>query len=130
MGAAVWRNFSNRGPQAGTDGEEAAGGGRCEGGPAVGPGRYTVQRKCEAAERAAAGGNRYTVQRGMSRTAVRWGPRFCSTAPGQDPPTPPPADFPVGRPLGGDECRADVRWVRAEPRRSIRADRRFAGREF
>jgi hypothetical protein len=42
-----------------------------------------------AAQRAAAGGNRYTVQRslrGMSRTDVRWGPRLCSTAPGQDPP--------------------------------------------
>jgi hypothetical protein len=43
-----------------------------------------------ASPRAAAGGNRYTVQRslrGMSRTDVRWGPRFCSTAPGQDPPS-------------------------------------------
>jgi hypothetical protein len=72
MGAAVRRNFSNRGPQAGADGEEAAADGRCDGGPAGGPGR-----------------NRHTVQRSLrwlSRTAVRWGPRFCSTAPRQEPP--------------------------------------------
>ena len=72
MRAAVRRNFLNRRPQAGTDGEEATDGRKCEGGPACGPGR-----------------NRYTVQRSLrwqSRTAVRWGPRFCSTAPRQDPP--------------------------------------------
>jgi hypothetical protein len=69
----------NHGPQAGSDGEEAADGGKCDGGPAVGPGR-----------------NRYTVQRSLrwrSRTAVRWGPRFCSTAPGRIP-RPSPHSFP------------------------------------
>jgi hypothetical protein len=90
----------NRRPQAGTDGEEAADGRKCGGDPAGGPGR-----------------NRYTVQRPirwLSRTDVRWGPRFCSTAPGPGPPTPPLIHFLLGRPLCGDECRADVRWVRAE----------------
>jgi hypothetical protein len=72
---------------------------KCDGGPAGGPGR-----------------NRYTVQRPrrwLSRTDVMWGPRFSSTAPGPGTPTPHPSDFPVGRPLCGGECRADVRWVRA-----------------
>jgi hypothetical protein len=47
-------------------------GGKCDGGPAGGPGR-----------------NRYTVQRSirwLSRTDVMWGPRFSSTAPGRIPP--------------------------------------------
>jgi hypothetical protein len=35
----VRRNFSNRRPQSGTDGEEAADGGKCDGDPAGGPGR-------------------------------------------------------------------------------------------
>jgi hypothetical protein len=35
----VRRNFSNRRPQSGTDGEEAADGGKCEGDPAGGTGR-------------------------------------------------------------------------------------------
>jgi hypothetical protein len=47
MGAAVWRNFSNRGPQASTDGEEAAVDGRCEGGPAGGGGWESVHRTTE-----------------------------------------------------------------------------------
>jgi len=56
--------------------------GRCDGRPAVGPGwnRYSVQRSL----------------RWMSGTDVRWDPQFCSTAPAQDPPVPPPSDFPVG----------------------------------
>jgi hypothetical protein len=44
MRAAVWRNFSNRGPQAGPGGEEAAVDGRCEGGPASGGGWESVHR--------------------------------------------------------------------------------------
>src|SRR6202022_5023517 len=35
--------------------------------------------------------------------------QFSSTAPRQEPPSPPPSDFPVRRPRGGDESRADVR---------------------
>jgi hypothetical protein len=71
-GRWVRAELFNRRPQAGSDGEEAAAGGKCDGGPAGGPGRdrYTVQR----------------LLRWLSRTDVRWGPRFSSTAPGQEPP--------------------------------------------
>ena len=48
---------------------------------------------------------------GMSRAEVRWGPRFSSTAPPSTP-IPPSSDFPVGWPLCGGECRAEVRCVR------------------
>jgi hypothetical protein len=44
--------------------------------------------------------NVYAVQRslrGLRRADVRWGPQFCSTAPVQDPPSPPPSDFDLGR---------------------------------
>ena len=81
----------NRRPQAGTDGQEAADGGKCDGGAAGGPGR-----------------DRYTVQRSLrwlSRTDVRWG-RFCSTAPGRIP-RPSPHSFPSwARRSVGAECRA------------------------
>jgi hypothetical protein len=45
--------------------------------------------------------------RGVRRVDVRWGPRFCSTAPVQDPPSPPPSDFDLGPPLS--EMRAGPR---------------------
>jgi hypothetical protein len=48
-----------------------------------------VDGEAVAFERAAQDGNGYAVQRwlrGRSRAVVRWGPRFCSTAPVQDPP--------------------------------------------
>jgi hypothetical protein len=39
-------------------------------------------------------------------------PRFCSTAPVQEPPSPLPSDFDLGPPLCGGRCRAEVRWER------------------
>ena len=87
--------FQNRAHHAGADGEEAADGRKCDGGRASGPGSKSVHRKRSLG--------------GMSRADVRWGPRFSSTAPGRDPPSPPPSDFPVGWPLCGGECRAEVR---------------------
>jgi hypothetical protein len=52
----------------------------------------------------------------LTRTDVMRGARFSLTGPGRSP-CPSPHSFPsVGhaRPLCGDECMGDVRWVRAE----------------
>ena len=75
-------NFSNRAQHASADGEEAADGAKCDGGPRGGPRSESVHRKRSLG--------------GMSRADVRWGPRFSSTAPRPAPPSPPPSDFPVG----------------------------------
>ena len=97
---AVRRNFSNRGPQAGADGEESADGGKCDGG-AVGVrvGNGTPYRaRCVGVPAVGAGGNRYAVQRArrwVNRVKVRWNPQFCSTAP-PGTPIPPVHSFPCG----------------------------------
>ena len=113
-GAAVWRNFSNRGPQAGADGEGSSrrrelrwrsrGRRRWES-------RYNVQRKMRRRSAVGAGWESVHIQRslrGMSRSEGNWGPRFCSTAPAQHPPLPRHQISPVGWPSGGDESRAEV----------------------
>src|SRR6266571_4248101 len=67
----VRQNFSH-GQQAGATGEEAAEGRKCEGGAGNGFGSrvgYTIQ----------------TCDPSVSRTAVRWGPRFSSSAPPRSP---------------------------------------------
>jgi hypothetical protein len=68
----VGRNFAIIARQKGIDGQESGGRRELRWRPgAGGPGR-----------------NRYTVQRSirwLSRTDVRWGPRFCSTAPARVP---------------------------------------------
>ena len=66
-------------------------------------------------ERAAPIGTPYNGPRGAcAEPNVRWGPRFTLTAPAQEPPLLVSIVSFLGRPLCGDECRADVRWVRAE----------------
>src|SRR6266478_480703 len=47
------RNFFNRGPQAGGDSEEASDGRKCDGGSAVGAGRYIYNGKAAVVRRSA-----------------------------------------------------------------------------
>jgi hypothetical protein len=69
------RIFSNRGPQAGADSEEAADGRKCDGGAVgvrVGSGT-SYRARCGGGAAGGAGGKRYTVPR-VSRVRVRWDP--------------------------------------------------------
>ena len=92
------RNFSNRAQHASADGEEAADRRKCDGGRASGPGSKSVQCKRSLG--------------GMSRAEVRWGPRFCSTAPAQHPHPLLHQISPWAGRSGEDESRAEVRCVR------------------
>ena len=85
MGAAVWRNFSNRRPQAGADGEEAAVDGRCEGGPA--------SRGWESVHRT-------TLATRDEPNRCQVGPTILLNGPRPGAPVPPPSDFPVGHAQG------------------------------
>src|SRR5712692_9779027 len=89
-----------------------------------------VVRKAGVGEANARVGGVYPIERrtgGRSRTEVRWGPRFSSTAPAQDPPLLLPQIFPWGQPPGlpdwrrrSRECSADFHpWDR---RLSLRAE--------
>src|SRR5947207_4707387 len=81
------------GQQAGATGEEAAEGRKCEGGAGNGFGSrvgYTIQ----------------TCDPSVSRTAVRWGPQFSSSAPPRSP-APSFDHFPFGPAIRGDECRTE-----------------------
>jgi hypothetical protein len=55
---------------------------------------------------------RTTVDSPAEQNRCQVGPQFCSTTPGPGSPAPPFNRFLLGRPLCGDECRAEVRWVR------------------
>src|SRR5207253_6091232 len=70
-----------RDQQAGATAEEAAKGRKCEGGAGNGSGRASVHDT--------------TCDPSVSRTAVRWGPRFSSSAPPRSP-APPFDHFPFG----------------------------------
>jgi hypothetical protein len=72
--------------------------GRCDGGPASGGGWESVH------------GTTLDTIAEQSRRQV--GPTILLDRPWPGSPAPPPSDFPVGRPLGGDQCRAEVRWER------------------
>jgi hypothetical protein len=108
--------FFNRRGRAGADAEGAAVEQRCDGSPASGGGVDTPYNgNLVAAQRAAAGGNRYTVQqwrRWMSRADVGWDPKICSTAP---PGTPHPLLHQIS-PWGGfvkkldHACMREVLW--------------------
>jgi hypothetical protein len=119
--AAVWRNFSNRGPQAGADGEGSSrrrelrwrsrDRRRWES-------RYTVQQKMRRRSAVGAGWESVHIQRslrGMSRSEGNWGPRFCSTAPAQHPPLPRHQISPVGY-MGLTAPALGVVWVRSNTR--------------
>ena len=114
---AMQRNFSNRGPQAGADGEGSSR--RRElrwrsRGRRSWESRYTVQQKMRRRSAVGAGWESVHIQRSlrwMSRSDGNWGPRFCSTAPAQHPSLPRHQISPVGWPSGGDESRAEVHRV-------------------
>jgi hypothetical protein len=87
-------------PQAGADGEEAADGGKMRRRPGGRPGSGSVHST--------------TLATLAEQSQCQVGPTILFDHPPPGSPAPHRSDFPVGRPLCGVECRAEVRWVQAE----------------